>query len=680
MIFISKEIHGTLLLTDMDIFALTRRFFHAEIRKLLFIVGLAVSIIIVFQCFAIPYGKIFSSTSANNSSIVCLFGNATILNGFNTALFVDMVANDANGSDSKKEARYEINTRGTNEISDLASEIDRYLDNSFRKVQDQNSHGLTSKQRITQGKSLMTGYITSTDNSSTQDKAAEIQHDHLGMVAKTINSEKMINDPNATTRYGIVPFISAVVAAENLQNLDPNSGASGSFFGANLSSVSNTKISIESQDRNSKQLQIASAIIDNYSTKAVPLLKIWDKQPLSVSQMTSLLIQSIDSSHSSRPRRSSARDREILSAKQEIENAHVSRKIPVLYASVYRNISKFERSYEMMEQILKVYIYKEGVKPIFHQPKMRGIYASEGWFMKLIEVNKKFVVRDPRRAHLFYLPFSSNMLRSALYGQDFQHLQDLQKYLKDYVELIAGKYTFWNRTGGADHFLVACHDWALKLTKHMRSCIRALCNANAAKDFKIGKDSTLPVTYIRSAEAPLENLGGKPPLERNVLAFFAGGMHGYLRPILLQYWQNKERDMKIFGPMPRDIEGKRNYREHMKSSKYCICARGYEVHTPRVVESIYFECVPVIIADNYVPPFLEVLNWKAFAVFVQEKDIPNLRNILLSIPEKRYLEMHARVKLVQQHFIWHKKPVKYDLFHMILHSIWYNRVLHIKTR
>ncbi|CAB4318764.1 unnamed protein product [Prunus armeniaca] len=159
-----------------------------------------------------------------------------------------------------------------------------------------------------------------------------------------------------------------------------------------------------------------------------------------------------------------------------------------------------------------------------------------------------------------------------------------------------------------------------------------------------------------------------------------GGMHGYLRPILLHYWENKEPDMKIFGPMPHDIESKRIYREYMKSSKYCICARGYEVHTPRVVEAIFYECVPVIISDNYMPPFFEVFNWEAFAVFVQEKDIPNLRDILLSIPEEKYLTMMSSVKMVQQHFFWHKKPVKYDLFHMILHSVWYNRVLQIKTR
>lgn len=214
----------------------------------------------------------------------------------------------------------------------------------------------------------------------------------------------------------------------------------------------------------------------------------------------------------------------------------------------------------------------------------------------------------------------------------------------------------------------------------MGSCVRALCNSNLASGFKIGKDVSLAVTLVRSAQNPLKDLGGNPPLERPILAFFAGGMHGYLRPILLQYWNSKESDMKILGPMPRSIEGKTRYRELMKSSKYCICARGYEVHTPRLVESIFYECVPVIISDNYVPPFLEVLDWEAFSVFILEKDIPNLRNILISIPEEKYLAMQHRVKMVQQHFLWNKKPVKYDLFHMILHSIWYNRMFQLKPR
>ena len=48
-----------------------------------------------------------------------------------------------------------------------------------------------------------------------------------------------------------------------------------------------------------------------------------------------------------------------------------------------------------MENMLKVYIYQDGDRPIFHEPLLDGIYASEGWFMKLMEANKQFVTRDP---------------------------------------------------------------------------------------------------------------------------------------------------------------------------------------------------------------------------------------------------------------------------------------------
>lgn len=118
-----------------------------------------------------------------------------------------------------------------------------------------------------------------------------------------------------------------------------------------------------------------------------------------------------------------------------------------------------------MEKILKVYIYKEGEKPVFHQPRQRGIYASEGWFMKLMEGNKRFVVRDPSKAHLFYMPFSSQMLRYSLDDQNLRSMKDLERLLGNYIDLIAGKYRFWNHTGGADHFLVACHDWVCLISK-----------------------------------------------------------------------------------------------------------------------------------------------------------------------------------------------------------------------
>ncbi|CAA2987693.1 probable glycosyltransferase At5g25310 [Olea europaea subsp. europaea] len=380
---------------------------------------------------------------------------------------------------------------------------------------------------------------------------------------------------------------------------------------------------------------------------------------------------------------SSTPDEALAFAKRETENAPLVSDDPELYAPLFRNVSTFKRSYELMEQILKVYIYKEGKRPIFHHPYLRGIYSSEGWFMKLMEENRKFVTKDPEMAHLFYLPYSARQLQKALYVPDSHDLKPLSIILKDYVNMLAAKYPFWNRTHGSNHFLVACHDWGpynLKEHKELqRNTIKALCNADVSEGvFIAGKDVSLPETTIRNPRRPLRNLGGKRASQRPILAFYAGHVHGRVRPVLLKYWKDKDEDMRIHGPLSNRITRVMSYPEHMKSSKYCICPMGYEVNSPRIVEAIYYECIPVIIADNFVPPFSEVLNWSSFSVIVAEKDIPKLKAILLSIPLKKYRSMQTNVKMLQKHFHWNAIPVRYDLFHMILHSIWSSRLNQIQ--
>ncbi|XP_030488677.2 probable glycosyltransferase At5g03795 [Cannabis sativa] len=418
------------------------------------------------------------------------------------------------------------------------------------------------------------------------------------------------------------------------------------------------------------------------STNTAPKITKKPETPVldvySVSDMNKLLVKSQASYYSVIPKWPSATERELQAVTLQIENAPIVKNDPKLYAPLYRNVSIFKRSYELMEQTLKIYIYKEGDRPILHTPVLTGIYASEGWFMKQLENNRQFVTKNPRKAHMFYLPFSSRMLEETLYVVDSHSHKNLIQFLKNYLDIIATKYPYWNRTGGADHFLVACHDWAPSETKrYMGKCIRALCNADVKEGFVFGKDVSLPETYVHSPKDVLRNIGGKPASKRSTLAFFAGSMHGYVRPILLQHWENKDPDMKIFGKLPRK-KGNKVYVNYMKSSKYCICAKGYEVNSPRVVEAIFYDCVPVIISDNFVPPFLEVLNWESFAVFVPEKDIPNLKNILVSISDRKYRRLQMMVKKVQKHFLWNPKPVKYDIFHMILHSIWYNRLHQIR--
>ncbi|PSS01913.1 Glycosyltransferase [Actinidia chinensis var. chinensis] len=679
---------------NMEIGAQFQRLCHVHMRRLLFIIGVIGSIVVLFQILVFPYESYLSTISHATSSAFVMVGRVTLSNSSKLTGIdvVHEVVNNSMASDSEDKARDEAEMEGMEKDYNLPSDDDGDTDSSPEIAREgQSRTEITSESNLDLYKSLVMRNVTQIDNNYDRGTGLEDQLGPMGHV-KESDKHSMLDKSQETNTFSVpreiqnrsgfksVKHVSPRISTNETANLDANSITPLLSISGEISSAHDDTKLVETQFKraNNKLLQPDSRSNSSLVSGNLFMNKKRIK-PTSISQMNLLLLRSSDVSKSMGPQLSSPRDRELRFTRSQIENAPIIRNGQEIYASLFRNYSTFKRSYELMERMLKVYIYNEGDKPIFHQPHLRGIYASEGWFMKLIKGSKQFVTRDPRKAHLFYLPFSSKRLRATLNAETFTRQKVLENYLKNYTNIIAKKYRFWKRAGGADHFLVACHDWAPRITRmHMGSCIRALCNANVARDFKIGKDVSLPVTHIQSSQDPRKDLGGKPASERPILVFFAGGMHGYLRPILLQFWENKEPDMKIFGPMPRDIEGKTQYRGYMKSSKYCISARGYEVHTPRIVEAIYYECVPVIISDNYVPPFFEVLDWEAFSVFILEEDIPNLRNILLSIPEEKYLVMQQRVKMVQRHFLWHKMPVKYDLFHMILHSVWYNRVFQVK--
>lgn len=140
--------------------------------------------------------------------------------------------------------------------------------------------------------------------------------------------------------------------------------------------------------------------------------------------------------------------------------------------------------------------------------------------------------------------------------------------------------------------------------------------------------------------------------------------------MLLQHWKDKDKDLKVYEYLPEGI----SYEEMLKKSKYCICPSGHEVASPRIVEAIYAECVPVLISQKYVLPFSDVLDWDSFSIQVSVSDIKNLKKILMGISEDQYLRLHKGVKMVQRHFVLNDPPKRYDIFHMILHSIWLRRL------
>ncbi|XAR55228.1 Xylogalacturonan beta-1,3-xylosyltransferase, partial [Bertholletia excelsa] len=340
---------------------------------------------------------------------------------------------------------------------------------------------------------------------------------------------------------------------------------------------------------------------------------------------------------------------------------------------IYRNANAFHRSYLEMEKLFKIYVYEEGDLPLFHNGPCRSIYSSEGRFIMEMEKGNFYRTKNPDEALVYFLPFSVVTMVQYLYVPGAREYHAIGRTVADYIDLVSRRHSFWNRSLGADHFMLSCHDWGPHTTSYVPNLfynsIRVLCNANTSEGFNPAKDVSLPEINLLTGDIT-GLLGGPSPSRRPVLAFFAGRLHGHIRYLLLKEWKEKDQDVLVYDNLPKGV----SYQSMLKKSRFCLCPSGYEVASPRVVEAIYAECVPVLISDSYVPPFSDVLNWKAFSISVDVKDIPDIKKILMGISQTQYVRMQRRVKQVQRHFAMNGPPKRFDIFHMIIHSVWLRRL------
>ncbi|KAI3877959.1 hypothetical protein MKX03_027137 [Papaver bracteatum] len=343
---------------------------------------------------------------------------------------------------------------------------------------------------------------------------------------------------------------------------------------------------------------------------------------------------------------------------------------------IYRNPYALHQSYIEMENTFKIWTYKEGELPLVHNGPHSYLYSIEGHFIDEMEDKNPFAASNMEEAHTFFLPFSVTAMVSALYDPDSRAgLAPYIHVVEDYVRIISEKYQYWNRSSGRDHFMVSCHDWAAKVTNQasnelFKNVIRVVCNANSSESFNPKLDVSLPELSLVTRTLLISTQSHKTSPNRPILGFFAGGAHGNIRKILIEQWKDKDSELQVNEYLPKGTD----YGALMVRSRFCLCPSGYEVASPRIVEAIHASCVPVIISDHYVLPFSDILDWSQFSILVPVNKIPELKTILLAIPDKRYRQLQKSVKQVQRHFTLNRPAKRFDVTHMILHSIWLRRL------
>lgn len=175
---------------------------------------------------------------------------------------------------------------------------------------------------------------------------------------------------------------------------------------------------------------------------------------------------------------------------------------------VFHDRDIFMEDYKEMNRSFKIYAYPHrqndpfanALLPVDFEP--RGNYASESYFKKVL-MKSHFITKDPTKADLFFLPFSIARLRhDPRIG-----VGGIQDFIRDYISNISRKYPYWNRTGGADHFYVACHSIgrsAMEKAEEVKfNAIQVVCSSSYFLSGRIAhKDASLPQVWPRQGDPP----------------------------------------------------------------------------------------------------------------------------------------------------------------------------------
>ncbi|KAJ4835124.1 hypothetical protein Tsubulata_046698, partial [Turnera subulata] len=328
---------------------------------------------------------------------------------------------------------------------------------------------------------------------------------------------------------------------------------------------------------------------------------------------------------------------------------------------IFRSPGSFKLEYAKMEKNLKVFVYQdEGEDMACYQPgKLTGKHASEGYFFVNIR-ESRFLTPDPSKAHLFIVPVPCQ--NPHVLGRRYE---DLTIPLRDLVTRLITKYPYWNRTSGADHVFVTCRDSGVIATEQLaillKNSIRVICSPSYDTKYVPHKDVSLP----QISQPFLHPAAGSDTRNRTMLAFWTGRHSSRLRRNLVKVWENDASFDIQSNCLPQ-------CQEKFYNSKFCICPKGRrsQVLGSRMAYSIRYGCVPVIMADQYVRPFDDVLQWSKFSVILKENDVDNLKKILEGISDAEYRALQANTIKVQKHFQWNSPPVRLDAFHMVMFELW----------
>ncbi|CAG8765895.1 24750_t:CDS:2, partial [Dentiscutata erythropus] len=288
-----------------------------------------------------------------------------------------------------------------------------------------------------------------------------------------------------------------------------------------------------------------------------------------------------------------------------------------------------------------------------------------------------YVTKNPEEADLFYIPFfGSCYLFNCWINNSWNQTKRCQVdtvYLEPLMNYIIQNFVYWNKTNGANHFMIhpmdRSDDYYSKREMFQNSIYLTIIGDKrnlGHQKFKRYNNIIIPSathildTYHIDPSQYVDENGN--PFSRDIKGLFRGccanvnATDAYsdgVRHVIFNGLKGLP-DWNI-----EELSDAEVYAELLARSKYGLTPSGWTLDTTRIWEYIAFGVVPIVIADGIIEPFEDDIDWDSMIVRVRRSDTHRINEILDSIPEEEYQKKRERVwrigkyLVIRNGYTWH---------------------------
>lgn len=118
-----------------------------------------------------------------------------------------------------------------------------------------------------------------------------------------------------------------------------------------------------------------------------------------------------------------------------------------------------------------------------------------------------------------------------------------------------------------------------------------------------------------------------------------------------------------------------DYQSLLHNSTFCLTPRGRRLGSFRFLESLQAGCIPVVLANGWMLPFAEVIDWRMAALEWEERLLLQVPSVIRDISDERVMAMRQ-----QSQFLWERYFASVEVIIQTSFQIIYDRVFKEETR